>query len=96
MSNDGRFWARVHLDRGSAVVGGDWYAVDIVKVHPAWFEFLPRMQGSEVCTLQGPGKIDVSWAAPKEVLVTCAGCKQQDVYIYQRAWEGITIKYQFR
>ncbi|MHB8639108.1 MAG: hypothetical protein ACYDBL_04845 [Candidatus Acidiferrales bacterium] len=70
--------------------------MDIDKVHPAWFEFLPRMQGSEVCTLQGPGKIAASWVGSKELLVTCTGCNQRDVYIDERTWEGVKVEYQLR
>ncbi|MGH9739822.1 MAG: hypothetical protein ACRD4X_14735 [Candidatus Acidiferrales bacterium] len=94
-SGDGQFTALVHLDEGSAVIGGDLYAVEVVEARPKWYEFLPRMNGAGVCLLEGRGRLDISWAAPKELVVTCTDCDRSRFYIDKREWNGVAIKYSF-
>lgn len=95
-SPDGHFRAYVHMDEGSAVIGGDWYAVVIAVAHSPWFEVLPRMREAGLCTLQGRGSVSVAWAAPRELVVTCAACDRHEFFIRRREWEGVKITYRFK
>lgn len=94
VSNDNRFWAEVTVNRGSALKR-DWYAAAVGKVHPTWGEIVLRRAGTEICTLQGPGKLTTSWTSPEHLLVTCTGCRQQDVYFQIRKWNVVSISYAF-
>jgi hypothetical protein len=94
VSSDGRFWADVSVNRGSALKS-DWYAVAVGKVHPDWIQTIFRRAGITICTLQGPGQIAISWKGPDELLVTCTSCRQRDVYIRERRWDNISIDYAF-
>lgn len=94
LSKDGCFRALIHLDEGSAVIGGNWYAVLIEEAHPRWFD-PPTMRGSEACTLQGRGTVSLRWSGPRELVVTCTNCDRREFFIDRRAWKGVTIKYEF-
>ncbi|MGH9739306.1 MAG: hypothetical protein ACRD4X_12085, partial [Candidatus Acidiferrales bacterium] len=94
-SSDGHLTALIGLDEGSAVIGGDWYFVEIDQAHPAWYQFLPRMRGAGVCSLQGRGAIRIRWSGPRELTVTCSDCDRSRFYIDKREWKGATIKYSF-
>jgi len=95
VSNDNRFWAEVTVNRGSALKS-DWYAAAVGKVHPTWGEIVLRRAGTGICTLQGPGKLTISWSGPEQLLVTCTDCRQQDVYIQTRKWDVVSISYAFQ
>lgn len=102
LSSDGQYWAQVHLDRASVVIGGNWYAVQIVEAHPRWYQFLPRMRGVGVCTLQGPGRISIRWAGPRKLAVICTACDRKSFYIFRPGMRrakneyGVTVEYRFR
>jgi hypothetical protein len=95
VSSDGQFWAEVSVNRGSALKA-DWYAVSVGKVHPGWLAILPRQRGDTVCSLQGPGKISVSWNNQNQLLVSCGGCKQADVHIFRETWDRVHARFEFR
>ncbi len=92
VSSDSQFWATVSVNRGRALVH-DWYGVAMGNVSPAWTDKVLRRTTEGICSLQGPGKIEVSWTGPRELTVTCTQCKQQDLYIYDHEWKGVTINY---
>ena len=93
VSKDNQFWATVSVNRGSAL-DHDWHGVAIGEVRPTWTDVVLRRTSEGICSLQGPGSIAVSWTGPRELTVTCTHCKQQDLYVYDREWRGVLIKYQ--
>lgn len=100
-SSDGRYWALIRLDRGNAM-SHDWYAVEIVEAHPRWYEFLPRLRGAGLCTLQGPGTLGIDWAGPRQLVVTCMDCDRKKFFVFgpgmqkARTKYGIIVRYRFR
>ena len=94
VSSDGRFWATVSVNRGSALQS-DWYGVVVGKTKPSWLAVALRRDGTGVCTLQGPGGIAVSWKSSDQLVVTCTQCKQNDFFIREREWNGVSIQYEF-
>lgn len=93
-SSDGQFTALIHQDEGSSVIGGNWYAVVLRKARPMWQRFLTKW--NTVCTLQGKGKLRISWADPRELVVTCSNCDRKEFFMDERTWKGVTIKYEFK
>ena len=66
-SGGGRYSAQLTVNRGSAVVGGDWYFVTVGKTHPSWWETLTRKQRVQVCSVQGPGNLALSWVGTESL-----------------------------
>jgi hypothetical protein len=95
VSSDGQFWAEVSVNRGSALKP-DWYAVSVGKVHPGWLAIFPRQRRDTMGSLQGTGKITAVWVSGDELLVTCTGCKREDLYIFRTDWKGVQAKYIFK
>lgn len=89
----GQYFSFVELDPGSAVIGGDWYAVALSKGPPTWHGIFRRYV--TVCTLQGRGAIKIGWSGPRELTVTCSDCDRSRFYIDKREWKGVTVKYSF-
>jgi hypothetical protein len=59
VSNDGKHWADVSVNRGNALEY-DWYAVEVGKVFPTWTDTILRRDVDSVCTLQGRGQISIA------------------------------------
>jgi hypothetical protein len=94
LSPGGRFSAEISVNRGSALKS-DWYGVSVRKTNPSWSETILRRRSIWICTLQGPGKIAVSWTGPNALLVTCTGCSRRDLYINEQKTDGVSATFEF-
>jgi hypothetical protein len=91
VSPDGQFRADVAVNRGSALQH-DWYVVVVGKTYPGWLAILPRQRWASMCASRA-GKVTVAWSGPHELLVTCTGCKKEDLDIFRETWNGVHAKY---
>ena len=94
-SSDSRFWAELRVNRSAGVVGGDWYFVVLHKENPTTMDTLLGRGRSDICVLQGPGTLKVSWNGSRQLTVTCSNCRQGTLDMQRDVWQGVSVKYVF-
>jgi hypothetical protein len=92
ISQDGRYFAKVTVNRGSALKY-DWYFVGIGSTNQTWFDKLSGGDETQLCSLQGRGQLSVYWATQKELMVICTGCDEKHFYAKQTSWNGVAIRF---
>jgi hypothetical protein len=96
VSEDGRFWVELTVTRASAVAGGDHYWVEIGKTAPTWLERFALENKAGICSLEGPGRLSVSWTGPRRLSVVCSECRKDAFFISSKEWKEVMIEYNFR
>jgi hypothetical protein len=92
ISQDGRYFAEVTLNRGSALKY-DWYFTGIGLTNQTQFDKLRGNDETQLCSLQGRGQLSVYWSSPRELMVTCTGCDEKQFYTTQTSWNGVAIRF---
>jgi hypothetical protein len=92
ISQDGRYFAEVTVNRGSALKY-DWYFVGIGSANQTWFDKLRGDDITQLCSLQGRGQLSVHWPTPRELMVVCTGCDEKQFYTKQTSWNGVAIRF---
>jgi len=95
ISQDGRYFAEVSVNRGSALKY-DWYFAGVGLAQPTWSDRLKVDGDAQICSLQGRGQLTVYWSAPRELMVICTDCDEKQFYENQTSWNGVAIRFAFQ
>jgi hypothetical protein len=90
------FDAYIWLDHGSPISGPNMSGVTLEKLHPSWIDRLRGWRRHDVCAMtNNASSFSVAWVNETTLSVVCAQCKENEISVYSRTWEGVEIRYDF-